>query len=245
MGRFRTKRISRKPRYFQLKRRPSAWFLAFMILVALLFQAGWIMESNIQPMLLVIGKTEVKKVAQEAMLKGIQEMQKSLGEDLNKTIAIEKGSDGRITFIRVNTNVQTRIYGEMTSYIQAELKHLENRKIGMTVGQIMQSNMFANYGPRIPLEIWPKGSTNVSISPKLESQGVNMTMVTLNVHVKNDMDMIVPFSKENVEVSFDYPIAQALVVGEVPQYYFYNDQGAVKKRQAMPSLPQIPQSPRS
>jgi hypothetical protein len=65
-----------------------------------------------------------------------------------------------------------------------------------------------------------------------------MTMVTLNVHVKNEMDMLVPFSKENVLVSFDYPIAQALVVGEVPQYYFYNDQGGIKQGQSLqPPLP--------
>lgn len=243
MGRFRTKRVFRKPRYFRLRRRPSGWLLAFMVFVALFFFASWGMESNIHPMLMVVAKTEVKRAAQEAMLKGVQQMQKSLGNDLNHTIAVDKGSDGRITFIRVNTNIQSRIYGELTSYIQSELKHLESRKIGMTIGQIMQNNLFADYGPRIPLQIWPKGSTNVSISPKLESQGVNMTMVTLNVHVKNEMDMLVPFSKEIVTVSFDYPIAQALVVGEVPQYYFYNDQNGVKKGQAVQTPLPVPNAP--
>jgi hypothetical protein len=61
-----------------------------------------------------------------------------------------------------------------------------------------------------------------------------MVMVTLIAKIKTEMDLIIPFTEELLHVEVDYPIAQALVVGKVPNYYFYNDQGTVKQMPVPP-----------
>lgn len=175
-----------------------------------------------------MAKTEVKKIAQEAILEGI-EKQKELGNDLNQLVKVEKKQNGETSFIQIDSKVQADIYTHAVSGIYKKLKQLKDRPIEISLGQIWQSELFADHGPYIPLEIWPKGAPKVTLIPKSESQGINMVMVTLNMHVRVEMGVLVPFSEEVMTVESEYPIVQALLVGDVPQYYFYNGANGEKK----------------
>ncbi|TCS96940.1 sporulation protein YunB [Hazenella coriacea] len=236
---FRHSKFRKKSSSFRIRRRGRVGFVLFFFLIGVVFYSVWSMERSLEPILLVIAKAEVKKIAQDAMLEGIREVEHSLGGDLNKTINIERDNQGNITFVQVNSQVQAQIYERITTKIQEELKNLQNKPIDISVGQVLQSNVFAEYGPDIPIDMWPKGSAKVSIIPKMESKGINMVMITLQLKVQFEMGVVIPFSENSLPVDIDYPIAQAMVVGEVPQYYFYNDhQGAIQK--GVPPLPPIP-----
>lgn len=227
---FRHAKFYKKSSSFRIRRRGRVGIILFFCFIAVIFYTVWSIERNLEPILLVIAKAEVKKIAQGAMLQGIHEVEKSLGGDLNKTINIERDQQGNITFVQVNSQIQAQIYESITSKIHEELKNLQDRPIDITVGQILQSNVFAEYGPDIPVNMWPKGAAKVSIIPKMESKGINMVMITLQLKVHFEMGVIIPFSENSIPVDIDYPIAQAMVVGEVPQYYFYNDhQGEIQK----------------
>jgi sporulation protein YunB len=224
--------------------RSGLFFLAGAVLLAILFQVLWMIEKHLHPMLVVIAKTEVKKIAQEAMLAGVRDVERSLAGELGQVMTVEKGSDGRITFVKIDPRIQAKIYEQMTGRLMERMDHLDQHEIGITVGQILQSNIFSDYGPDIPIQLWPKGAPKVNLEPEMKAQGINMVMVTLNLRVHAEMGMIVPFSEESFPVDFEYPIAQAVVVGEVPEYYFYNDLGQIKQEKIgtphhpVPGLPQ-------
>jgi sporulation protein YunB len=224
--------------------RSGLFFLAGAVLLAILFQVLWMIEKHLHPMLVVIAKTEVKKIAQEAMLAGVRDVERSLAGELGQVMTVEKGSDGRITFVKIDPRIQAKIYEQMAGRLMERMDHLDQHEIGITVGQILQSNIFSDYGPDIPIQLWPKGAPKVNLEPEMKAQGINMVMVTLHLRVHAEMGMIVPFSEESFPVDFEYPIAQAVVVGEVPEYYFYNDLGQIKQEKIgtphhpVPELPQ-------
>lgn len=217
---------------FRLRRKQKIIFW-FTLLISLLFLCVWLIDRNVHPILVHIAKTEVKRVAQQAILEGIGEQLK-LGDQLNQVMTIQKDSQGNISYIEINPQVQAAIYQRTTSQIQDVLKHLKDKPIQVSLGQAIDSSIFANYGPPLTVDIWPKGSVKVSIVPKLESQGINMVMVTMLLKIHTEMELVIPFTEDHLPVDVDYPIAQALVVGKVPNFYFYNDQGQVKQ---MPMIP--------
>lgn len=226
-------------------RRPNGWLIFFMVLFAVIFLFIWLMEQQLQPILMTIAKTEIKKMAQDAMLAGVQEVEEKMQDDLNQVMAIEQDQQGKISYIRFHPRIQAQIYNKVTESISKNLKKLEEKKVRITIGQIFESKVFAEWGPDISIQMWPKGASQVNFVPKLESQGINMVMVTLYIHVHTEMGMVVPFTEKTFPVDFQYPIAQTLVVGDVPQYYFYQDQGQMKKGQVqmpvapVPALPQF------
>ncbi|WP_124726630.1 sporulation protein YunB [Staphylospora marina] len=203
--------------------------LVAVIVLGVLFQMIWMVEKNLEPVLLTIANTKVKKIAQDAMLDGIRDVQRSLGGEMGRLMAVEKGEDGKITFVKIDPDLQAKIYERVTGRIMDKMIQLEQTRIEVTLGQILQNNLLAEYGPDIPIQIWPKGAPKVNLVPKMESQGINMVMVTLHLEVHTEMGMVVPFTEQSIPVDFRYPIAQAVVVGEVPDYYFYNDLGQIKQ----------------
>lgn len=212
------------------KKKVMFWGIGIFIM---LFAVVWLVDRNIHPILVQIAKTEAKRLAQEAIVEGIGEQVK-LGNELNQVMKIQKDQAGNISYIQMNQQVQAKIYQNTTSKIQDVLRHLRDKPIDISLGQALDSNIFANYGPPLSVQLWPKGTVKVSLVPKLESQGINMVMVTMNLKIHTEMDLIIPFEEEILPVEVNYPIAQALVVGKVPNYYFYNDQGTVKQMPVPP-----------
>jgi sporulation protein YunB len=217
---------------YRMRKRTKVYFCLFCCALVIFLSVWWV-DRNIHPILVQIAKTEAKRLAQEAIVAGIGEQVK-MGNQLNQVMSIQKDSQGNITYIQMNPQVQAKIYQNTTSKIQEVLKHLKDKPIEISLGQALDSNIFANYGPPFSVNLWPKGTVKVNIVPKLESQGINMVMVTMVAKMQTEMDLIIPFSEEILPVEVEYPIAQALVVGKVPNYYFYNDQGTVKQMPVPP-----------
>lgn len=212
---------------FRLRKKTKIHMSCFIIAVVL-FAAIWWVEQNVHPILVQIAKTEAKRLAQAAVVEGIGEQVK-MGKQLDEVMQIQKDTQGNITFIQINPQVQATIYQQMTKSIQHELKHIKDKPIDINLGQALDSTIFANYGPPLTVTLWPKGTVKISFVPKLEAQGINMVMVTLTAKIHTEMDLIIPFEEGVLPVDINYPIAQAVVVGKVPSYYFYNDQGNIKQ----------------
>lgn len=213
------------------------WILPLIIVLLIAIPILWTMEQNIDPVLMHIAITEVKKEAQSAITKGI-EQQIYMGEELNQLIEIQKSEDGRIVSVQLDPLIQAKVYTKSAKAIEESMVHLKDKPIEISLGQVMQSTMFADFGPDIPVEIWQEGSAKISLEPKLESKGINMVLVTVNLIVQTDLGIIVPFNEETVQLSTTYPIAQTMVVGEVPDYYYQNS-GDSNHSGNQPALPPI------
>lgn len=212
------------------------WVYPLIMIIFLLIFILWMLERNIEPVLSHIAEAEVKKEAQAAITKGIKQ-QLTLGPKLNELMQIEKGADGKIIALQMNPEIQASIYTKTATAIENAINHLKDKPLQISLGQILQSAVFADFGPDIPVDIWQEGSTKISMEPKMESKGINMVMVTVNIRVETELGIIVPFHEKNITLTTDYPVAQTMVVGEVPEYYFYNDQGQMKQGTVQPTLP--------
>lgn len=212
-----------------------SWIFLLIFVIIILLIIIYLVEQTIEPMLLAIARTELKKSAQEAVLIGVKEV--SSTQEVEELMDIEKDRQGKIALVKINSKEQAKLYSQITSQIQKQLKELNNQSIELSLGQFLQSPILSNYGPKIPIQLWPKGASRVSLKPKIQSAGINTVMVSLNLHVHTELGIIVPFSKENTVVDISYPLGEVMVVGEVPEYYFYSNQGEIK---TLPTLP-VPQ----
>ncbi|MFC4076124.1 sporulation protein YunB [Salinithrix halophila] len=208
----------------RFRRRGGIWFLTFALLFGLLFQVIWLLEENLEPTLVHIARMKVKQIANEAVLEAAREQVKA-GNELNGIMKVDKDKNGAIRSVQFDEEKRWRMYERTTSRMQEVLHRLNRKDIGVTLGQAMQNNILASYGPEIPIEIWPKGTPQVELVPRMESAGVNTVSITLMMEIHVEMEVVVPFTEEMVPLDTEIPVAQAVVVGEVPRFYYYNDMG--------------------
>ncbi|WP_168188796.1 sporulation protein YunB [Thermoflavimicrobium daqui] len=193
--------------------------ILIFIFSVILFISFWIGENHLQPSLKVIAKTKVKTVAQKAFLKGIHTMNKELNSTKNQLIFLQKDKEGRIIGASFNSQAEVLIYNRVTESIMKELHKSENHIIKMSLGEVVRSSILSDIGMELPLNIWVEGVPHVVLTSKIESSGINTSLVIVYLQAEIDMGVLIPFTEEHFKVKFSQPIVRQIIVGDVPSYF--------------------------
>jgi sporulation protein YunB len=116
--------------------------------------------------------------------------------------------------VRIN-----QLASDTTLSINSALKGLEKEKFYIPVGQVLGSQLIANYGPRIKVSIYPIGTVKTTVFDKFEEAGINQTRHRLYLSVDSQVRVVVPLITSNVRVKTQVPVTDTIIVGQVPKTY--------------------------
>jgi sporulation protein YunB len=194
--------------------------IIFLIIFGL--SAGYlfyIVDRNLKPTIIQIARSRAHILATETMNKVLYE------EILNNTdyedlITVHKDTQQRITLMQANTIKISRILSEANLAIKETLKNLEKQTFNIPLGQALNSSLLAHYGPNIHVRLLPVGTVNVTFGDNFEEAGINQTRHILYLNIDTTVKIVVPLVTEDILVNNRVPIAETIIVGEVPNTYF-------------------------
>ncbi|MED4729249.1 sporulation protein YunB [Aneurinibacillus migulanus] len=195
------------------------FLISLLIFLGLTFQTFYYVEKNIEPVLHNIARVRAEQLATKAIHDAIN--QKIMKEtDFKKLMDVREDKDGKIQAAFFNSNEHTRIVFEATENVMHALKEMEGMSETVPLGQALQSNLLAQMGPDLPLKLVPLGSVHVELKPKMQEAGINMVLMTMYMNVEAKVKIVIPFSTQPAVVRTEMPISNALIVGNVPQFYY-------------------------
>ncbi|WCK53812.1 sporulation protein YunB [Aneurinibacillus sp. Ricciae_BoGa-3] len=110
--------------------------------------------------------------------------------------------------------------GETTNRVTNTLDDMEQVPQTIPLGQVLGSNLLSQLGPSIPITLIPYGTVQVDLETKMQEAGINMVLITVVVVIQAKVKIVIPFSTEPAYVKSEIPISNALIVGNVPQFYY-------------------------
>lgn len=201
------------------RKKGRVFFFVLVLFLVLLLQSFWYIERKITPILQDYAKIKVIELAtdvvNDAIAKKVVEM-----DQINRLFLTETDGNHKITSISLDVQNATRVQTETTARIRDSLDHLSHQTFYVPLGVAFNSNILATYGPTIPVTLVPIGEVEVHLNPTLQEKGINNVLLTVNLHIQTKLKVIIPFSSHETVLEQDIPIAQQLIVGEVPSYYF-------------------------
>ena len=215
MPRWYKSRSGLKRKFFHIPK-----LIIFLLIFAL--SAGYliyIVDRNLKPTIIQIAISRAHILATETMNKVLYE------EILTKTdykdlITVHKDTQQRITLMQANTIKISRILSEANLAIKETLKHLENQAFYIPLGQALNSSLLAHYGPKLTVRLLPVGTVNVTFGDSFEDAGINQTRHILYLNMDTTVKIVVPLVTEDIVVNNRVPIAETIIIGEVPNTYF-------------------------
>ena len=102
---------------------------------------------------------------------------------------------------------------------QKELEDIKTKHIKISIGNIIGSQIFADIGPYININIQPAGSVSVNFTTEFIEAGINQTRLKIYMAVNTKVQIIVPFAGDKVDVSTNIPVSETIIVGDVPESY--------------------------
>lgn len=106
-----------------------------------------------------------------------------------------------------------------------ELVERDPTVVEIPIGQATGNSVFANLGPKIPVNLELIGSVQTDIIEEREEVGINNVLITLYVFVEADVQIVIPFTTKLKNVSTKIMIDKHLVMGDVPEFYGGNGNG--------------------
>ncbi|MDU4962592.1 MAG: sporulation protein YunB [Sporomusaceae bacterium] len=187
-------------------------------LLLLSLYAFWQIEINLKPTLLTLAETKAKVIATQTINAVIME---KVGQNSspNQLVSIHQDNSGRVVLIQPNAMAFNKLATEIAIEVQEALKGITEEQIYIPAGQIFGSQLLASYGPKIKVNILPVGTVAVKVIDKFEHAGINQTRHMVYLAAAANMRIVVPLVSKGIDVNTQVPIAEYIVVGDVPSTY--------------------------
>lgn len=200
------------------KRKAPSLTLGIILAGILCIISFWMMETHLKPTLLVIAESKAIQIATQSINKVIND-RVNVNINPQALMNITLDNRGRVVLIQPNTMEFNKIAADTTIKVQDMLEKIGEEKITIPIGQILGSQLLASVGPRITVTVIPIGTVQVKVIDKFEQAGINQTRHMIYLIVTTQIRIVVPLVSKSISVDTQVPIAEYVVVGEVPNTY--------------------------
>jgi len=177
-----------------------------------------VVETHLKPTLMAIAEARATVIATQSINNVINE-KVSQSIDPQSLVNIKLDNRGRVVFIQPNTLEFNKLAADTTIKVQDALRAISDEKISIPIGQVLGSQLLASLGPKIVVTIIPVGTVQVKVVDKFEQAGINQTRHMIYLFATTSIRIVVPLVSSTVSVNTQVPIAEYVVVGEVPSTY--------------------------
>lgn len=187
-----------------------------IILLSLFLVLTYYFDKIVTPTVRLVASTEMRAQTTEIINRNVLEIY-SKNFDYNDLIKVEKDSEGNIIMIKADTMNMNRIANEVVLKSQKEIKEIGAIGVDMPIGYITKSNIFSHMGPKVKVKMEHQGVMETSYDSSFESAGINQTRHKIYVNFSCKINVIMPFTHNEIEVKNVTPIAETIIVGKVPR----------------------------
>ena len=178
----------------------------FRIGVALtLFVAAFIFctvyfRSNIVPTVMGSAVAEVRAMCTETINSAVTAVVGG-GVEYDDLFSVVRDDAGNIEMVQANS---------------PEIK----KEISIPIGTFTGLALLMGLGPDVTISVMPIGSALCDFVSYFTAAGINQTLHKIYIDVHAEISIITPLDEPTITVKAEVLVAENLIVGEVPEFYF-------------------------
>ena len=139
--------------------------------------------------------------------------------DYSSFVKLSKDVNNKITGIETDTVRINEFTSDYMEKFADNLEFIDNQKIHIPLWVAFNNPIMFGTNRGIPCYMTSFTTLSTKVVETFESTGINQTIHILNLKVETAVVIIAPSLKINHVVSTTIPIAQTVIVGDVPQTY--------------------------
>ena len=206
-----------------MKRRKKAsvkFFSSIVLLIIILISGVLFFDIRLRPTILAMSEVRARMIATQAINEAIKTRIK---EDIKyqDLIFTKTDSEGNVTMMQANTVLMNSIASDVALEVQENMKQMTVNSIRVPLGNAIDSQIFSQYGPKITIDIVPQGTVTVDFATEFKESGINQTIHKVYLVINTDVKIVVPLVSDTVSISATVPIAETIIVGDVPETYIF------------------------
>ena len=194
-------------------------FLIIIILVILMAYTTAIKIIDvINPMLenyaRISARATANTLANESVSKSMQNY------SYNDLCQVEKDDEGNIKLLKLNVINVNKISTDIALNVQESLNDRLKSSFDIRLGTLTANRFFAGKGPVIEIKMETVGDIQTNIKSEFTSAGINQTLHKIFIDITCDINILTPYKDTNEKVNIQVLLAEAVIVGNIPETYY-------------------------
>lgn len=136
-------------------------------------------------------------------------------------VHVNSMDNGQVISIETDSAKINKIKSEVTITLQDKLAEMTAQPVEVALGTLTGIDAFAGIGPKIEMRFELRGGVSADIVSDLRETGINQSLHTIDCIVSADYFVILPGYRFTANLSSTVPLAQSVIVGDVPDAYTY------------------------
>ena len=138
--------------------------------------------------------------------------------DAGSVISASVGDSGAINSLSADFSELNLLKTELTTQVTDYLSDAPPLKFSVPLGAMLSDNLMAAWGVKLPTRILTSGTAKVDFFDDFDSAGINQTRCRLMLRITVNARLHTVYEYTEKEVITDIPIAEKIIVGDVPQF---------------------------
>lgn len=211
-------------RWFSNAFKNKAFIVWIIVLIVLILYIYKYIDRNIKPTIVAISEIRSRSITTQAINNTIRTKIKR-DINYNDLIFVKYDNEGKVALMQANTILMNNIAAEVAIEVQEQLKGISESTIKVPLSNAFNTQLINL--PSVNVQIVPQGSVAVDFATEFESSGINQTRHRIYIIVVTDIKMIVPLVEETLRITTNIPIAETIIIGDVPEQYFNIPQDSI------------------
>lgn len=177
-----------------------------------------VMQSLLRPVFLAEAETRALQMATNAINQSVYQHAKTLKYD--EMINYQTNRQGDIILMQPNLQKVNEFISQVIETIQLRMQQISDEKIRIPIGHAFGLELLAGIGPRLNIKMIPLGLVKPpQIEDSFETAGINQTRHKIYLVIEGEVQLVVPFIQEKIQITTKVPVTEVTILGKVPDIY--------------------------
>lgn len=190
------------------------WYILF-ILVAFVVIFIWV-NIKVRPFVVSVATGYATNVVSNTLNDILDEAMK---EDDYTFVNVINDAEGKVAAVTMNSADTNLLMTKIALGIKNRIANMEEVEAEIPLGNFLPYPFLAGIGPDVPVKFLILANTSVTAKENFISKGINQSLYTISFHIVTKVGIYIPTIHSSVMVENDLPVAQTLIVGNVPDNY--------------------------
>ena len=196
--------------------RRSARARLLLAVLFLILMAFWV-NSRLEPVVEDLTVNEARARAVQVISAAVEDSLAGQDQPVASMVAIQYKESGEIASLSTDMAEMNNLKASLLADVQEELGESVHIDLGVPIGTLLGGGLLHGRGPEVPLRITLSGNIEAGFESEFTSAGINQTQHTVNLRVRTTIYTFLAGKQGSAEVETTVPVAETVIVGEVPQ----------------------------
>lgn len=202
----------------RIYRRKRSLLLRLALVMLLPLELFLWAEHNLRPVILAMAEAQARVLAVQAMNDAVFEVMRE-GGVYSDLMHVVLDGEGRVSMMQANTARMNELATQAALAVQKNLDAIAEAGVEIPLGAAFGSRLLAGSGPIVHVRVVPVGAVSTEFVSEFTAAGINQTRHRIFLQMDATVQMVIPTGTQTAAVSAHVPVAESIIVGEVPDSF--------------------------